>query len=405
MGKSELKAEKKASKRKLSEVANDVDDSAAPSKKAKKEKKSDKKEKNDKYGNKKSRKDIKAGQADDLNHAEYDVEDKAIEETERTLLKVDTEDNKSKKAKKDKKIKKKSKVKAEELQLVKGNDITDSSGGKTEELKIEVEQTNGHRVRSSKKGKKEKKEKKSKEANAEPKANQEPEINGDVAELAVADKQQKPSKKDKQSKKSKKDKSANGIEIKDNDNKLYGAVAAAAAEANGEANGEGMSSKNNRFICFIGNLPFTATKADIEAHFASLAPISVRLLTEKAEPTKSRGIAFIEFDHFSRMKTCLAKFHHTEFTDAAGNMRKINVELTAGGGGKTAGRMDKVKERNFKLNEERTRRIAKEEQEKEDARQNGGKKPAEVKRPVTEDPREDAYVHPSRRAHVPGRKF
>lgn len=106
------------------------------------------------------------------------------------------------------------------------------------------------------------------------------------------------------------------------------------------------------------------------------------------------------------MKTCLAKFHHTEFTDASGNMRKINVELTAGGGGKTAGRMDKVKERNFKLNEERSRRILKEEQEKEEARKNGGgKKAAEVaKAPATEDPREDAYVHPSRRVYVPGRK-
>lgn len=132
----------------------------------------------------------------------------------------------------------------------------------------------------------------------------------------------------------------------------------------------------------------------------------MRLLTEKDVPTKSRGIAFIEFDHFSRMKTCLAKFHHTEFTDATGNMRKINVELTAGGGGKTAGRMDKVKERNFKLNEERSRRILKEEQEKEEARKNGGaKKPVEVnKAPATEDPREDAYVHPSRRVYVPGRK-
>lgn len=104
------------------------------------------------------------------------------------------------------------------------------------------------------------------------------------------------------------------------------------------------------------------------------------------------------------MKTCLAKFHHTDFTDKAGNMRKINVELTAGGGGKTEGRMDKVKERNFKLNEERTRRIAKEELEKEEAKKKGGKTPAESKKAtVTEDPREDAYVHPSRRGYVPGR--
>lgn len=142
----------------------------------------------------------------------------------------------------------------------------------------------------------------------------------------------------------------------------------------------------------------------MQAHFSALAPSDVRLLTEKDNPTKSRGIAFIEFDHFSRMKTCLAKFHHTDFTDSAGNVRKINVELTAGGGGNTAGRMDKVKERNFKLNEERTRRIAKEEEEK---RNGAGKKAAAdgaAKKEVVVDEREDAYVHPSRRAHVPGRR-
>lgn len=138
----------------------------------------------------------------------------------------------------------------------------------------------------------------------------------------------------------------------------------------------------------------------------------MRLLTEKDKPTKSRGIAFIEFDHFSRMKTCLAKFHHTDLTDSAGNVRKINVELTAGGGGKKDGRMDKVKERNFKLNEERMRRMAKEEEEKEEKKkkkQNGGNDKtdgaaaADKAAPVV-DEREDAYVHPSRRAHVPGRR-
>lgn len=137
----------------------------------------------------------------------------------------------------------------------------------------------------------------------------------------------------------------------------------------------------------------------------------MRLLTEKgSEPPKSRGIAFVEFDHFSRMKTCLAKFHHTDFPDAkSGVARKINVELTAGGGGTTDGRMDKVRERNGRLNEERTRRIAKEEADKEAARKNGGKKPAAAaeakKAPAAEDDREDAYVHPSRRAYVAGRKF
>lgn len=147
-----------------------------------------------------------------------------------------------------------------------------------------------------------------------------------------------------------------------------------------------------------GNLPFTATKADIEAHFAPLKPASVRLLTQRDDPTQSRGIAFVEFDHYSRMRTCLAKFHHTELGG-----RRINVELTAGGGGAAAPRMDKVRDKNRKLNEERARRIAKEEEEKRNGTGAAAKKEAAAA--AAQDDREEQYVHPSRRAHVPGRKF
>lgn len=99
------------------------------------------------------------------------------------------------------------------------------------------------------------------------------------------------------------------------------------------------------------------------------------------------------------MKTCLAKYHHTEFTDSQGNARRINVELTAGGGGKSGDRMDKVREKNQKLNEERARRIAKEELEKEES----AKAKKDKKVPAV-DNREELFVHPSRRAHVPGRR-
>lgn len=102
------------------------------------------------------------------------------------------------------------------------------------------------------------------------------------------------------------------------------------------------------------------------------------------------------------MKTCLAKFHHTEFTDSQGNARRINVELTAGGGGKNGERMDKVREKNQKLNEERARRIAKEELEKAESAK--GKKGKKEQKETVEDNREEVFVHPSRRAHVPGRR-
>lgn len=127
-----------------------------------------------------------------------------------------------------------------------------------------------------------------------------------------------------------------------------------------------------------------------------MRPSSVRLLTERDDPSRSRGIAFVEFAHAAQMRACLARFHHTELGG-----RRINVELTAGGGGRTDARMGKVKERNRKLNEERARRIAREEEEKREKKKNKGNKDGAAAAAVD---REEDYVHPSRRAHVPGRR-
>ncbi|KAK4042185.1 hypothetical protein C8A01DRAFT_44833 [Parachaetomium inaequale] len=162
------------------------------------------------------------------------------------------------------------------------------------------------------------------------------------------------------------------------------------------------SSKPTRFICFVGNLPYTATAESVRAHFATLQPTSVRLLTQRDDPSKSRGIAFVEFGRYDHMKTCLKKFHHTEFVDendkkSKGPPRRINVELTAGGGGKTAARQDKIKQKNAKLNEERANRMQREEEAKYEkaagAGAAGGGK--------TQEQRDEDAVHPSRRARVP----
>ena len=75
-----------------------------------------------------------------------------------------------------------------------------------------------------------------------------------------------------------------------------------------------------------GNLPFTATKEEIQAHFAKVEPIEIRLMTDK-DTQKPKGFAFVEFDRFDRMETCLKKYQHSVFPDGKKG-RKINVELT-----------------------------------------------------------------------------
>ena len=183
----------------------------------------------------------------------------------------------------------------------------------------------------------------------------------------------------KASKAPKLDADGNPIKKKNNRNREKKRLAAAAAAASGEKAAP-------RFIVFVGNLPFTATTESITAHFAAVHPVSVRNLTQKDDPAKSKGCAFVEFEGYDHMKTCLKAYHHSEFDDGKSAKRKINVELTAGGGGNTKVRKGKIAEKNVKLMEQRTRRIGEEEKQKL------------VKRGIPEE--DQSGIHPSRRARV-----
>ncbi|KAG9314193.1 hypothetical protein JVU11DRAFT_4979 [Chiua virens] len=113
-----------------------------------------------------------------------------------------------------------------------------------------------------------------------------------------------------------------------------------------------------RFILFLGNLKYTTTLEAIQGHFsACVPPPTVRLLTPKPSTksptkpvTKSKGCAFLEFKHRGALQQGL-KLHHSQLDG-----RQINVELTAGGGGKSMARTKKLKERNKELEGQRRKR-------------------------------------------------
>jgi len=117
-----------------------------------------------------------------------------------------------------------------------------------------------------------------------------------------------------------------------------------------------------------GNLKYSTTKDAILSHFSSCGtmdlqldfflivhilaldpPPTVRLPTPKAvEPSsKSKGYAFLQFTDKKPLQQAL-RLHHSELEG-----RKINVELTAGGGGKSEHRVKKLQERNKGLHEQR----------------------------------------------------
>ncbi len=172
-----------------------------------------------------------------------------------------------------------------------------------------------------------------------------------------------------------------------------------------------------RFIVFVGNLPFDATAAQLKQHFSKLAPSSVRLSTDKATG-KGKGFAFIEFDAYDKMKTCLSLYHHSIFDPQAKSQdgepqdgrqgdkakgRRINVELTAGGGGKKSqARQERIRTKNEKMEAERQRRREKEALEKKTASKSApAPGPGANAVDGSQAPKDDrGAIHPSRLSRV-----
>ncbi|KAF9040413.1 hypothetical protein BDZ89DRAFT_1090303 [Hymenopellis radicata] len=169
-------------------------------------------------------------------------------------------------------------------------------------------------------------------------------------------------------------------EGKDGTDKEKGAKGRAKAQDTGDAapvradkkrkRGDDVKKKNKadketgkqRFILFVGNLKYSTSLDSIKAHFAACdPPPTVRLLTPRVTPgkpsVKSKGCAFLEFTHRNALQQAL-KLHHSQLDG-----RMINVELTAGGGGKSDARLQKVKERNKSLHGQRQEKLEKEAKE------------------------------------------
>ena len=110
--------------------------------------------------------------------------------------------------------------------------------------------------------------------------------------------------------------------------------------------------KRVRYILFIGSIPFSASKEDVIAHFRTRGVLmkDLRLLTRK-ETGESRGVAFAEFTDSKDMQNAL-KLHHTKLAG-----KRINVEVTCGGGGTSEKRQHKIQQRNTELRKKKRARI------------------------------------------------
>ncbi|CCH58921.1 hypothetical protein TBLA_0B00780 [Henningerozyma blattae CBS 6284] len=117
--------------------------------------------------------------------------------------------------------------------------------------------------------------------------------------------------------------------------------------------GKPRSTSSNRFIIFVGSLPPNITQSELQAHFKSSSPDVIRIRADK-------NIAFLEFDPEKddsniqhRMDIALLQ-HRTVIRE-----KKINVELTVGGGGNSKDRLEKLQKKNTKMDAQRAKRLEK----------------------------------------------
>lgn len=132
-------------------------------------------------------------------------------------------------------------------------------------------------------------------------------------------------------------------------------------KVNNKVTGESVKKKNNsvksadnnsekpppknetKYVLFVGNLPFSVTKENLEEHFRKTGGVkNIRIPQDKAKQC-SRGFAYIEFK--DRISHGIAlRLHHTTLAG-----RKINVEFTSIGGGKNENRKEKLRKKNEAL--------------------------------------------------------
>jgi len=100
----------------------------------------------------------------------------------------------------------------------------------------------------------------------------------------------------------------------------------------------------------------------------------------------SRGIAFVEFTNANLLQQAL-KLHHTDLDG-----RRINVELTVGGGGSGSARKEKLDEKKGRMTEQRDRKAEKEAEEGGEAAQAQGEGEVKLRGGRRVKPKTDGQV-------------
>src|SRR6185503_896940 len=84
---------------------------------------------------------------------------------------------------------------------------------------------------------------------------------------------------------------------------------------------------------FVGNLPYSATEAELREHFSAVGPVSYISLPTDRETGRPRGFAFIEFNDRAQAEEAIRRFNNQPFKGRpiAVNEARPREERPAGG--------------------------------------------------------------------------
>ncbi|MBW0477195.1 hypothetical protein O181_016910 [Austropuccinia psidii MF-1] len=136
---------------------------------------------------------------------------------------------------------------------------------------------------------------------------------------------------------------------------------------------QSQAEKSSKLILFVGNLPFDITADRLKDFFSQHCDEQpmVRLMTPKLSTSQSsshpshstKGCGFVEFKTSAALQKAL-RLHHTLLSPSEDpakenqkKARKINIELTAGGGGKSESRQKKIEQSKARLAKQREKRL------------------------------------------------
>lgn len=92
--------------------------------------------------------------------------------------------------------------------------------------------------------------------------------------------------------------------------------------------------------CYVGNLPYTATREDVESFFAPRKLTDVKFIIDR-DTSRPKGFCFVELESEQEMRSAISDLDQTEM---GGRQIKVSEALErqrgGGGGGGGGGRGD-----------------------------------------------------------------